>query len=112
MRKITCSVLLFLFLAPAVPAASCKAGEENARVVVQCSRSSAFVNVNINSCRKIGKVLIEVLDTKGTVLYREEGKALTPELIRRLDKGGFPRGPLTVHVTTKDFHLAQDFTVE
>jgi hypothetical protein len=112
MRKFICSVLLFLLLAPAVPAATCKAGEGNARVVVQCSRSSAFVNVNISSCRKIGKVLIEVLDTKGTVLYREEGKALTPELIRRLDKGAFPRGPLTIKVTAKDFSLSQDFVVE
>ncbi len=112
MRKIIHSGLLLLMLAPAVPAWACKAGDKNTRVVVQCSRSSAFVNVNINSSRKIGRVLIEVLDIKGTVLYREEGKALSPELIRRLDKGGFPRGPLTLQVTTKEFQLSQNFTVE
>ncbi len=112
MRKYIRSGLLSLVLVHAVPLSAGKAGEEEARVVVQCSRSSAFVNVNINSCRRIGKVVIEVLDTTGTVLYREEGKAMTPELIRRLDKGGFPRGPLTIHVTTKDFRLSQDFTVE
>lgn len=112
MNKIFRSGLFFVMLVTAVPAVACREGEAAAHIAVQCSRSSAFVNVNINSCRRIGKIIIEVVDTQGKVLYREEGKALTPELIRRLDKGGFPRGPLSLRVTAKDFQLSQDFTVE
>ncbi len=86
--------------------------EGSARVAVSCSRASAFISVSINSDRPIGKVLIEVVDAEGRTWYREEGKALTPELIRRLDKGGFPRTALTLNVRAKDFEVTRPFTVE
>lgn len=79
---------------------------------VQCSRSSAFVQVSVANCRRIGKVVLEVRDKEGRVLYREEGKALTEELVRRLDKGLLPRGTHTFSVAGKDLALSQPFTVE
>lgn len=85
---------------------------EGARVEVTCSRSSAFVSVSINSDRPIGKVVIEVVDEMGRTWYKEEGKALTPELIRRLDKGGFPKSALTLRVTARDFEVSRAFKVE
>ena len=81
-------------------------------VQVECSRSSAFVLVNITSFRRIGAISLEVQDGTGRTLYKEEGKALTSELVRRLDKGGFPRGAHTLLVTSKDFALTRSFTVE
>ena len=48
----------------------------------------------------------------GRVLYREEGKAMTGELVRRLDKGVFPRGTHTLTVVAKDFAITQRFTIE
>lgn len=86
--------------------------EREARLEVTCERRSAFVNVSINSYRKIGRVRIEVRDASGMVLYREEGKALTSELVRRLDKGGFPRGTLALFVQARDFQLERPFVVE
>lgn len=86
--------------------------EGQANVQVSCSRASAFVSVSISSFRKIGVVTIEVRNATGLTLYKEEGKALTPELVRRLDKGGFPRGAHTLLVTAKDFSISQVFTVE
>lgn len=83
-----------------------------ARVNVTCSRSSAFVNVSINNYRPIGKVVIEVVDAQGRTWYKEEGKALTPELVRRLDKGGFPKASLTLKVRAKDFEVSRPFTIE
>ncbi|MBK9177839.1 MAG: hypothetical protein IPM46_16205 [Flavobacteriales bacterium] len=79
---------------------------------VQCSRSSAFVQVNVANCRRIGKVVLEVRDKEGRVLYHEEGKALAEELVRRLDKGLLPRGTHTVTVAGRDLALSQPFTVE
>jgi hypothetical protein len=112
--KRTLRVLLVCLLFASVGAV--RAGgppvEGQATVNVQCSRSSAFVSVGIASFRKIGVVTIEVQDAQGRTLYKEEGKALTAELVRRLDKGGFPRGSHTIHVTAKDFSLSQVFTVE
>ena len=86
--------------------------EGQASVQVFCSRASAFVNVSITSFRKIGVVTIEVRNATGLTLYKEEGKALTQELVRRLDKGGFPHGDHTLLVTAKDFSISQVFTVE
>lgn len=83
-----------------------------ANVQVECSRSSAFVLVNITSFRRIGNICLEVQDGTGRTLYKEEGKALTSELVRRLDKGGFPRGAHTLVVTSKDFAITRAFTVE
>lgn len=93
-----------------VPAATPPDGE--ARLEVACERRSAFVNVSINSFRKIGRVRIEVRNAQGLVLYCEEGKALTPELVRRLDKGAFPRGTHAVIVQARDFRLERPFTVD
>jgi|688.fasta_scaffold02710_8 hypothetical protein len=82
------------------------------KVQVTCSRSSPLIDLNVTSCRKIGNVVIEVRDASGKSLYREEGKAMTPQLIRRLDKGTFPKGDLVVSVTTHEFRVDQPFTVE
>lgn len=102
-----------LALALALPlTASSSPGREGSRVEVCCSRASAFVDVNISNHRRIGVVTIEVRDAKGLTVYREEGKAMTGELIRRLDKGGFQRGAHTLHVVARDFTIAQPFTVE
>lgn len=83
-----------------------------ARVDVSCSRSSAFVNISVVSEERIGKVRFEITDASGRTIYREEGKALTGELIRRLDKGGFHKGLHTLEVRAKDFTISRTFTVE
>lgn len=84
----------------------------NTRLSVQCSRTSAFVNIQIAHSRKIGKVALEIRDKEGRVLYREEGKALTEELVRRLDKAVLPRGTHVLSVQGKDLSLSQAFTIE
>lgn len=106
---------LALLLVSALPSAVAGDGGKDkgeARVMVQASHASAFVHVSITSFRKIGKVLIEVKDADGRTLYREAGKALTPELVRRLDKNVFPKGALTLSVTARDFAITQRFTNE
>lgn len=104
----------FALMLSSVPVAGAIPGNADGatRVEVTCSRSSAFVNVSINSYRPIGKVVIEVLDDQGRTWYKEEGKALTPELVRRLDKGTFPKGSLTLKVSAKDLEVSRPFTVE
>lgn len=62
--------------------------------------------------RRIGKLVLEVRDQHGRTLYREEGKALTGELVRNLDKGVFPRGTLQLTVVAKDLAVSQQFTIE
>lgn len=111
-RSLAASLALALLLA--VPAwGACPEGDKGAaRVEVACSRASAFVNVNISSFRRIGKVTIEVVDASGRTLYKEQGKALTPELVRRLDKDAFPKGHLTLRVTARDFAMTQVFDVQ
>jgi hypothetical protein len=106
--------ILFALLLSAVPAVQATSGlaDGTTRVDVTCSRSSAFVSVSINSYRPIGKVVIEVVDAQGRTWYKEEGKALTPELVRRLDKGGFPKAALTLKVRAKDFEVTRPFTIE
>jgi hypothetical protein len=113
MRK-SLRTVLFASLLSTFPIAQAISGvpDGTARVEVTCTRSSAFVNVSINSDRPIGKVVIEVVDEKGCTWYKEEGKALTPELIRRLDKGGFPKAAMTLKVTAKDFEVSRSFKVE
>jgi hypothetical protein len=86
--------------------------EPAARVDVSCPRSSAFVNISVVSVERIGKVRFEITDATGRTIYREEGKALTGELVRRLDKGGFPKGQHTLEVRAKDFTISRTFTVE
>lgn len=109
LTAILAAAMMLSFTAGGGPSRS-EAGLAN--VHVECSRSSAFVLVNITSFRRIGNVCLEVQDRTGRTLYKEEGKALTSELVRRLDKGGFPRGAHTLLVTSKDFALTRSFTVE
>ena len=96
----------------AAPAQALPGGNDEASVSVQCSRSSGLIQVNISNHRKIGRVLLEVKDAKGHVLYSEEGKAMTEELVRRLDKGLFPKGETTLEVTAKDFAIVHRFVIE
>jgi hypothetical protein len=85
---------------------------EGSSVRVECTRSSAFIQVQVNSDRKIGKVVLEVRDADGRTLYREEGKAMTGELVRRLDKGAFPRGTHTITVRARDLDITQQFSID
>jgi len=85
---------------------------EGSSVRVECTRSSAFIQIEVNSDRKIGNVVLEVRDAEGRTLYREEGKALTAELVRRLDKGAFPRGTHTITVRSRDLDITQQFSIE
>ena len=110
-RKLLVGVSLALLSALPATAAAPGCGRET-KLQVCCSRNSALIDLSIVSCRKIGDVVIEVKDNEGHTLYREEGKAMTPELIRRLDKGTFPKGELTMLVTARDFRVSQRFTVE
>lgn len=91
-----------------------QAGEPNcgSSLKVECSRSSAFIQIQVLNHRRIGNVVLEVRDAQGRTLYREEGKALTEELVRRLDKGVFPRGQHTLTVTARDLVITQPFTIE
>jgi predicted polyphosphate/ATP-dependent NAD kinase len=81
-------------------------------VKVECSRSSAFIQIQVLNHRRIGNVVLEVRDKDGRTLYREEGKAMTEELVRRLDKGVFPRGQHTLTVTARDLSITQVFIIE
>jgi hypothetical protein len=74
---------------------------------VQCPRNSGLLTLNVTSCRKIGNVVIEVRDANGRTLYREEGKAMTAELVRRLDRGSFPKGELTLLISARDLQLSE-----
>jgi len=80
--------------------------------MVNCSRASAFVSIQIEHDRRIGNVVLEILDEQGRVIYKEEGKALTGELVRRLDKGQLPRGTHRLKVHFRDQDLSQEFTIE
>jgi hypothetical protein len=83
-----------------------------ARVSVECQRNSGLIQVNILNHRKIGKVHLVVKDAKGRTVYIEEGKAMSDELVRRLDKGMFPKGEATLTVTARDFAITQAFTIQ
>lgn len=87
-----------------------KAG--GSQLSVLASRNSAFVTIELQHHRKIGAVVLEVRDEQGRTFYREEGKALQDELVRRLDKGMLPRGQYSLVITTKDVTLTERFTVE
>lgn len=73
---------------------------------------SGAISVSVVNCRKIGNVVLEVKDASGRTLYREEGKALTPELVRRLDKGIFPKGQHTLVITAKDFAVSKVLVID
>ncbi|MEZ4807892.1 MAG: T9SS type A sorting domain-containing protein [Flavobacteriales bacterium] len=87
-------------------------GTRPGAVTVECTRSSSFIRIDIINHRKIGNVTIEVRDASGRSLYYEEGKAMTEELVRRLDKGVFPKGTAVLTVTARDLRITQQFTIQ
>jgi hypothetical protein len=87
-------------------------GNDKSRVRVECHKASGIIGVNVTSHRKIGDVVLEVRNKEGRTLYREEGRAMSTELVRRLDKGVFPKGAHTVTVTAKDFTISQELVIE
>lgn len=93
-------------------AAGATGGDGASRLQVHCTKASAFVSILIEHEHRIGKVVLQIRDGQGKVIYREEGKALTGELVRRLDKGQLPRGTHTLSVETRDLTLSQQFTIE
>lgn len=104
--------LLMTATAPAVVMAEKPGGNDRASVSVVTHRSSAMVQISVLNHRKIGNVTLEVRSEQGRVLYKEEGKALSNELVRRIDKGLLPKGPHTLTVVARDFAITQRFTVE
>ncbi|HPF90423.1 MAG TPA: hypothetical protein PLL57_07185 [Flavobacteriales bacterium] len=81
-------------------------------VKVECQRGSGMINVSIKHHRRIGKVHLVFRDAKGKTLYVEEGKAMTEELVRRFDKGMFPKGAATLSVQARDLDITETFTVQ
>lgn len=106
------SLAVGLMLALTIQAWPSDAEPGASRLQVQCSRASAFVSIQIEHDRRIGNVILEIRDQQGRVIYREEGKALTGELVRRLDKGQLPRGTHRLSVHFRDQDLSQEFTIE
>lgn len=106
-------ILVALSLSLASPTFGAVPGSDNeSTVFVETQRNSAFIHILVNNHRRIGNVVIEVKDLDGRVLYREEGKALTGELVRRLDKGVFPKGEHALTVQAKDFSITQRFSID
>ncbi|MBL7962407.1 MAG: hypothetical protein JNM31_01060 [Flavobacteriales bacterium] len=91
------------------PGAVAGGGDDQLRMQVECTRTSAFVNLTIENERRIGKVVIEVRDKEGRLWYREAGKAYTGTLVRRLDKGTMPKGELTLTVHARHLAITQTF---
>lgn len=113
MRSSAFVVFLFTALLATVPAGHVLAGgHDDATVMVQSSRASGLVRISIQHHRRIGNVTIDVRDMNGRTFYREEGKALSTELVRNIDKGLLPRGPLTLTVRSRNFSITQAFAVE
>lgn len=97
-----------------MPLGATKGSDEPSRttVSVECTRASGLVQVNILNHRKIGNVLLEVRDASGDLVYVEEGKAMSHELVRRFDKGIFPKGEATLNVQARDFNISRSFVVQ
>ncbi len=113
MRRSILLVATVLSMFGKVQATAASPGCESApKLSVLCTRNSGLIALSLTNCRKIGNVVIEVRDANGRTLYREEGKAMTPELVRRLDKGTFPKGRHTLTVSARDFAVSETFTVE
>lgn len=87
-------------------------GHTPGAVSIECTRSSSVIRIDITNHRKIGNVTIEVRDAEGRSLYYEEGKAMTEELVRKLDKGVFPKGAAVLTVTARDLRITQHFTIQ
>lgn len=105
-------VLSALVVAAPLSATNGPAERGKAAVAVECHRSSGLINVSITNYRKIGNVHIEVRDSKGALVYVEDGKAMSEELVRRFDKGMFPKGAATLTVQARDLDITQAFTIE
>ncbi len=106
------ALLLTLALLSSASLQAAGGGKDDPKVSVQCARGSGLIQVSVSNHRRIGNVLLEVKDSSGRVLYSEEGKAMTGELVRRLDKGLFPMGEKTLEVTARDFAITQRFVIE
>lgn len=106
------SLLFATAMSAAAPIGGHGDGNGPANLSVQCSRSSSLVRINLIAEKRIGKVVLEVRDQQGRTLYREEGKAMTSELVRNLDKGVFPRGTHQLTVVGNDLSVSQQFTIE
>ena len=107
MRRILSTLALGALFLLAGPVVAGGGEPAKATVSVEAAPGSAFLKLNIRNHRKIGKVAILVRDAKGRVVYSEEGKAMTGELVRLLDKRAMPLGELTVTVTARDFAITQ-----
>lgn len=106
-------LIAFMLAAASLPSvAAMPEGNDDATVMVHTSRSSGLIRINIQQPRKIGTVTLIVTDAQGRTWYREEGKAMTGELVRNLDKGILPKGELTLRVKSKDLDIMQRFVVE
>lgn len=103
---LTCALVLF------APPAQAGGEEEGATVAVECTRSSGLIKLRIANHRRIGKVELLIVDAKGRTLYHEEGKALSEELVRVLDKGLFPKGEHQLSVRARDFAITQRFAIQ
>lgn len=108
---LTASLALAVALQPASAAAHESPAGDGA-VKVECHKGSSLIQLSIRNHRRIGKLRIEVRSEDGRTLYIEEGKALTGELVRRLDRGIFPRGTHTVVVTTRDITASERIVCE
>ncbi len=87
-------------------------GEHTGSARVECSRASGLIRLQLAAERRIGRVVLQIADTNGRLLYREEGRALREELVRVLDKGLFPKGDMVLTVKARDLDLTQHFTIE
>jgi hypothetical protein len=112
MLKLPAILLLLatLFAGPVLAASPGK--DHRSRVIVESQKGSAFIMVQVLNHRKIGNVAIELRNEQGRILYKEEGKSMSDELVRRLDKGLFPKGDHTLTVVARDFRITQEFTVD
>ncbi|MCB0789798.1 MAG: hypothetical protein KDB75_10870, partial [Flavobacteriales bacterium] len=89
MRRILSTLALSALFLLAGPVVAGGGEPAKATVSVEAAPGSAFLKLNIRNHRKIGKVAILVRDAKGRVIYSEEGKAMTGELV--IEMGDFGR---------------------
>lgn len=87
-------------------------GDHTGSARVECSRASGLIRLHLDAERRIGRVVLQIADANGRLLYREEGRALRDELVRVLDKGLFPKGDMVLTVKARDLDLTQHFTIE
>lgn len=110
--RILLAISVLLLSASSALHASSPGCDRQPKFEVTNLKGSGLITLNLVNCRKIGHVVIEVKDASGKTLYREEGKATTPELVRRLDKGVFPKGRHDLVITAKDFTVTQPLVID